>query len=36
MKQETIECEIRMAEDETRASPGRLQGVLLKYGAESF
>ena len=35
MKQETIECEIRMAEDETRASPGRLQGVLLKYGAKA-
>ena len=33
MNQETFECEIRMQEDETRASPGRLQGTLLKYGA---
>lgn len=33
MKQETFECEIRMAEDETRASAGRLQGTLIKYGA---
>ena len=35
MKQETFECEIRMQEDETRASPGRLQGTLLRYGAKA-
>ena len=35
MKQETFECEIRMAEDPDRASPGRLQGTLLKYGAKA-
>ena len=26
-----LTCEIRYAEDETRASPGRLTGVLLRY-----
>ena len=28
-----ITCEIRFAEDESRSSPGRLRGTLLKYGA---
>ena len=35
MKQESFECEIRMQEDETRASPGRLQGTLLKYNTKA-
>ena len=35
MKQETFECEIRMAEDPDGASPGRLTGVLMPYGAKA-
>ena len=34
MKQ-TIECEVRFAEDETRQSPGRLTGVLMPYGVKA-
>ena len=32
---DTIACEVRFTEDETRQSPGRLTGVLMPYGAKA-
>ena len=33
--QDAITCEIRMLEDETRSSPGRLTGVLMPYNVKA-